>query len=62
MNYFRRVYTTLDLLSDLGGLFASFKLICAAAITAFQFYGSYQFIMNDLFDDKKPRIDLKRQA
>ena len=53
MNYFRRVYTILDLLSDLGGLFSSSKIICVVLLTIFQFYGSYQFVMNDLFSHNK---------
>ena len=36
----RRVYTTLDMLADIGGLSSSLSLVCLAIVIIFQFYGS----------------------
>ena len=47
--YFRRVYSFLDFLSDLGGLFGATRPIILAILTVFNFYASYQFIMHELF-------------
>ena len=47
--YFRRVYSFLDFLSDLGGLFGATRPIILAILTIFNFYASYQFIMHELF-------------
>lgn len=57
--YFRRVYSFLDFLSDVGGLFGATRPIILAILTVFNFYASYQFIMHELFihsvDDDKNR-------
>ena len=49
MNYFRQVETVFDLLASLGGFFSALSLICGLFVTAFHFYGSYQFLMDNLF-------------
>ena len=59
--YFRRVYSFLDFLSDLGGLFGATRPIILAILTVFNFYASYQFIMHELFihsveDGKKRQL------
>ena len=65
MLYIRRVYTSLDLLSDLGGLYSSLSLLCLFLVQIFQFRGAYQYVMHDLFTDKdrdvfKPETSFKR--
>ena len=47
--YFRSVYSFLDFLSDLGGLFGATRPIILAILTVFNLYASYQFIMHELF-------------
>ena len=53
MHYIRRVYATLDLLSDLGGLSSSCTLLSLTLVYVTQYYGYYQFVMNDLFVKKR---------
>ena len=48
----RRVYTSLDLASDLGGLFTTLSSICLLIVTLVNYYGSYQFVMEDTFYDR----------
>ena len=48
-SYYRRVYSILDLLSDVGGLFGAISPLCLAITGFFQYYGPYQFVMADLF-------------
>ena len=48
-DYFRKVYGVLDLLSDVGGLFGAISPICGILLVAFNFWSSYQFLMDDLF-------------
>ena len=52
MHYVRKVYTILDILAEIGGLYSSISLICLFLVQAFQFRGAYQFVMGDLFTDK----------
>lgn len=52
-NYKRRVYSFVDFLSDIGGLFNSFKLLSLALVMVFQYQSSYIFIMHDLFTKKR---------
>lgn len=53
MNYFRQVETVFDLLASLGGFFSALSLFCGLFVTAFHFYGSYQFLMDNLFLEKQ---------
>ena len=53
INYFRQIDTILDLLASLGGLFSALSLIFYSIVSLFHFYGSYQFIMEDLFTEGK---------
>ena len=39
--YWRRVYATLDLIADIGGLVSSIRPICIGVLSAFNFYSSY---------------------
>ena len=47
--YYRSVYSSLDFLSELGGLFSAFGRFCLLIITAFNYFGSFQFVMADNF-------------
>ena len=47
--YFRTVYTTLDFLSEIGGLFTAFGRLALLMITALNYFGSFQFVMADNF-------------
>ena len=49
MHYIRRIYASLDLLADLGGLTSSLALLSLVMVQVLQFYGEYQFVMHDLF-------------
>ena len=53
MNYFRQVDTIFDLLAGLGGFFNALSLICFCFVSVFQFHGSYQLVMHDLFTEVK---------
>ena len=47
--YLRQVYSTLDLLADIGGLFAAIKAPFIIILGLTNFYASYQFVMADNF-------------
>ena len=47
--YFRRVYSLLDFLSDVGGLYGALSPFCMLLIVMVNFNNSYQYIMGDLF-------------
>ena len=47
--YWRRVYSTLDLGSDIGGLFGLISPISLSIIAVCNYFSSYQFIMSNLF-------------
>ena len=55
--YFRRVYSTLDFLSDIGGLYGATMPIILTMLMAFNYYASYQFIMHELFVDSVGKKD-----
>ena len=59
INYYRQLDTILDLLSSLGGLFSALSLIFYCIVSLFHFYGSYQFIMEDLFTNEKSSMFVK---
>ena len=44
----RTVYSFLDFLSDLGGLFGVVSPFCALIVTLFQYRGSYLRLMKDM--------------
>ena len=48
-DYFRKVYTVLDFVSDLGGLYGAIAPICIGLLIVFNYWSSYQFLMGDLF-------------
>ena len=43
------VYSSLDFLSELGGLFSAIGRIFLIVITALNYFGSFQFVMADNF-------------
>ena len=53
IKYYRRVYSVLDLMSDLGGLYGSLTPVCMTLVYCLQYRSSYQFVMNDMFVDRK---------
>lgn len=52
--YFRRVFSSLDLLASIGGLFGAIQPICGWILAILNYYNSYQFIMGDLFIESLP--------
>ena len=52
VDYLRKVYGTLDLMADLGGLFAAIKTPFIIILGFTNFYASYQFVMADNFVHK----------
>ena len=60
LDYHRKVYSILDFLSELGGLYAAISTLCVISLVVVNFWGSYQFLMGDLFvegthDQTSPR-------
>ena len=49
----RRVYNSLDLLSDIGGLFSTFSTLFAVIVAMFQYRGSYLRLMKDMGEAKE---------
>ena len=47
--YFRRVYSIMDFMSEMGGLFGAIGSIFLATIIGLNYFGSYQFLMAELF-------------
>lgn len=45
----RSVYSTINLASDLGGLFTVVRAFCIVILIASNSYGSYHFLMAELF-------------
>ena len=50
--YFRRVYGIMDFMAEMGGLFGAFGSIFLAMVVGFNYFGSYQFVMAELFYDR----------
>ena len=50
--YFRRVYSIMDFFAEMGGLAGSFGSLSFAAVYCFNYFGSYQFVMAELFYDR----------
>ena len=44
----RRVYNSLDFLSDIGGLFGTLGPLCGIIVAIFQYRGSYLCLMDDM--------------
>ena len=51
--YKRSVYNFIDFLADIGGLFNSFRVLAFVMVSVFQYWGSYQFVMYDLFTNSR---------
>ena len=47
--FYRSVYSSLDFISDIGGLFGAVSPLVMGLLTIMNFYASYQDLMNDLF-------------
>ena len=47
--FYRSVYSSLDFISDIGGLFGAVSPLVMGFLTTMNFYASYQGLMNDLF-------------
>ena len=47
--YSRTIYSTLDFISDIGGLFGAMKPLILSFLLLINFYASYQYIMHELF-------------
>ena len=47
--YFRRVYTIMDFMSEMGGLFGAFGPLFLLIIVGLNYFGSYQFVMAEVF-------------
>ena len=53
IKYYRNVYSFLDLMSDVGGLYGSISPICVTMVFFLQYRSSYQFVMNDMFVERR---------
>ena len=53
----RSVYSTLDYLADIGGLFSSIQVPFNTLIGMMNFWGAYQFVMADNFAHRLQRRD-----
>ena len=51
--YLRSVYSSLDFVSDIGGLFGALMPLFKVILMILNFYASYQFIMHDLFTSRQ---------
>ena len=51
--YYRSVYSILDFLSEMGGLFSAFGSLCLLVISSLNFNGSYQYLMRDNFYSRR---------
>jgi hypothetical protein len=49
IKYFRRVYSLLDVLADMGGLYGAISPLCFAIVLLFHYRSSYQFVLADMF-------------
>ena len=55
----RSVFSFLDYLAELGGLFASLSSIVAFILLIFNYLSSYQFVMSELFAERVELRELK---
>ena len=73
IEYTRRVYSTLDFLGDIGGLFGALGPMFFLGVKLLQFKGLYMFLMSDMLlndpklapqdknGSKSPKSTLRRQ-
>ena len=54
----RSVYSTINLASDLGGLFTVVRAFCIIILIASNSYGSYHFLMAELFVNSMPEVKM----
>ena len=56
--YYRSVYSSLDFISDIGGLFGAVSPLVMGFLTIMNFYAGYQFLLNDLFikSDRQSKV------
>ena len=59
MSYSRHVETIFDLLASLGGFFSALTILFYSFVRLLHFYGSYQFVMNNLFVDSSTKLQSK---
>ena len=50
--FIRKVYTFLDMIGELGGLFSALTPMCVLLVSIFQYQSSYQFVMADMMVDR----------
>ena len=55
--YLRTVYSFLDFLRDLGGLFSSLTPLCGVLVSILQYRGSYMYIASQMLSDKVDVVD-----
>mmetsp|Transcript_4913 Transcript_4913/g.6517 ORF Transcript_4913/g.6517 Transcript_4913/m.6517 type:complete len:95 (-) Transcript_4913:695-979(-) len=61
-DYYRRVYSGLDLAADLGGLFSAISPFFKIALDILNLYSSYQFVMGDVFVDSSSKKAISDEA
>lgn len=54
--YFRRIYSIMDIVAELGGMFSAIGSITLLIITGLNYFGSYQFVMAELFYNSNRRF------
>ena len=61
MIYIRELYSFLDMMRDLGGLFGALFPLFSGIVKLCQYEGAYQFIMHDMFIDRTDNPGKERQ-
>ena len=61
-HYIRKVYSLLDYFSELGGLFGFLARIFMFLATSLNYFGSYQFLMAELFYSRSQKESSKSKA
>lgn len=56
--YTRTVYSMLDFLGDIGGLFSALGPLCGVIVTAFQYRGSYMYLASTMLKNPERPDDL----
>ena len=54
----RSVYSTINLASDLGGLFTVMRAFCLVILIITNSYGSYHFLMAELFTTRMKEVKM----
>ena len=57
IEYYNRAYSPLDYLSDIGGFSLVISSLFAMLLLAFNYLGSYQFLMSDVYVESKREED-----